>query len=218
MADQFHRETRHGRGGAALKIGAVVLGVLVLLGVVQAVTAGTVGVGALSVTLRESTAPTTTTRAATTDDTAGADDPAGPDGALGPATSEDAPPSAEGKSVTGSWKQARGLLTVEVTEVETRAGRVRVHVTAVNASTSKMDLPIPSITAVDDAGREYRASLATSRWPATIAKNSTLTGVVELDRAPAAGGGAFALTFGGIVGQLAPTGGELTVTGIPFPA
>lgn len=212
MADQFHRETRHGRGGAALKIGAVVLGVLVLLGVVQAVTAGTVGVGALSVTLRESTAPTTTTRAATADDTAG------PDGALGPATSEDAPPSAEGKSVTGSWKQARGLLTVEVTEVETRAGRVRVHVTAVNASTSKMDLPIPSITAVDDAGREYRASSATSRWPTTIAKNSTLTGIVELDRAPAAGSGAFALTFGGIVGQLAPTGGEITVTGIPFPA
>ncbi|GAA1311565.1 hypothetical protein [Saccharothrix xinjiangensis] len=218
MADQFHHGTHRTKGGATLKIGAVVLGVLVLLGVVQAVTAGTVGVGALSVTLRESATPTTSTRAGTTDDTAGPDGAAGLDGALGPATSADAPPSAAGKSVTGSWKQSRGLLTVEVTEVEDQAGRVRVHVTAVNASTSKMDLPIPSITAVDDAGREYRASLATSKWSATIAKNSTLTGIVDLDRGPAAGSSAFALTFGGIVGQLAPTGGEITVPGIPFPA
>ncbi|MEO6088787.1 MAG: hypothetical protein ABIQ18_37315, partial [Umezawaea sp.] len=38
-----------------LKISLVMLGVLVLLGVIQAVTAGTVGVGALSVNLRDNT-------------------------------------------------------------------------------------------------------------------------------------------------------------------
>lgn len=214
MADQFHRESHRRKSSAALKISAVVLGVLVLLGVVQAVTAGTVGVGALSVTLRETTSTTKpTTRTTTTPD-----DTVGLDGALGSTTTEDAPPSADTEVVTGSWKQTRGLLTIEVTKVENQGGRVKVHVTAVNASTAKMDLPIPSITAVDDAQREYRASQSTSKWPVTIARNATVTGVVELDREPAATSTTFSLTFEGIIGRLAPTGGEVTVTGIPFPA
>ncbi|MFT7841173.1 hypothetical protein Q5530_33995 [Saccharothrix sp. BKS2] len=216
MADQLHRGSHRGsrrrRGGAALRISAVVLGVLVLLGVVQAVTAGTVGVGALSVTLNGTTSTERTTTASPSDDTPALN------GALAPATSETAPPSGPAKSVTGSWKQTRGLLTVEVTEVEDRSGRVRIHVTAINASTSKMDLPISSITAVDDAQREYRASPGAGRWSAAVARNSTLSGIVELDRRPVGAGTTFALTFGGIVGQLAPTGGEITVPGIPFPA
>lgn len=213
MDDETHRK----KSSTALKISLVMLGVLVLLGVIQAVTAGTVGVGAFSVTLRESSsaAPATTTRTSTSDDTIG-----GPDGAVGstPSSEEDAtPPSAEAKVVTGSWKQARGLLTVEVTKVENRGGRLKVFATAINASTAKMDLPVPSISAVDDAQRNYAASLSTSRWPASIAKNSSITGFVELDPKASASGTTFSLTFAGIIGQLAPTGGAVTVTGIPIP-
>jgi flagellar basal body-associated protein FliL len=212
MDDETHRK----KSSAALKISLVVLGVLVLLGVIQAVTSGTVGVGALSVTLRETSSAAPTTQTSTSDDTIG-----GLDGAVGsaPSTSEEqeAPPSAQDKVVAGSWKQARGLLTVEVTKVENRGGRLKVFVTAINASTAKMDLPVPSISAVDDAQRDYAASVSTSRWPASIAKNSSITGFVELDQKVSAAGTTFSLTFSGIIGQLAPTGGAVTVSGIPIP-
>jgi hypothetical protein len=212
MDDEIHRK----KSSAVLKIGMVVLGVLVLLGVIQAVTAGTIGVGALSVTLRETSSTAPTTRTSTTDDTVG-----GVDGAVAPApsaeTEEAAPPTAEDKVATGSWKQARGLLTVEVTKVVNRGGRLQVFVTAINASTAKMDLPVASVSAVDDTQHDYAASLSTSRWPASIAKNSSVNGFVELDRKIAAGGTTFSLTFAGIIGQLAPTGGAVTVTGIPVP-
>lgn len=199
---------RRKKGGSALKISMVVLGVLVLLGVIQAATAGTIGIGALSVTLGSSS--TTTTSPTGTDD--------GPllDGAAA-TTSEDAPTtSAETKAQEGSWKVARGLLTVEVTKVENVGGSVRLFVTAINASTSKMDLPVASISAVDDGGRDYGASLSTSKWPVSIAKNSSITGIVELDQRVTSGA-SLALTFGGIIGQLAPTGGSVTVPEIPIP-
>ncbi|WP_447005835.1 hypothetical protein ACRAKI_04785 [Saccharothrix isguenensis] len=214
--NQTHRK----KSSAVLKVGMVMLGVLVLLGVIQAVTAGTVGVGPLSVTLREtpSTVPTTPSSPSSS-----ADEPVSLDGAVGSAptssspSDDDAPPSAETKTVSGSWKQARGLLTVEVTKVENEGGRLKVFVTAINASTSKMDLPVVSISAVDDAEREYAASLSTSRWPASIGKNSAINGFVVLDRTASAAGTTFSLTFSGIIGQLAPTGGEVTVTGVPIP-
>ncbi|MGM1063997.1 hypothetical protein [Saccharothrix sp. Mg75] len=209
-------ERHHRKSGAALKVGMVVFGVLLVLGVVQAVTAGTVGVGALSVTLREPTAGTvpTSTRTTTSDDTAGLD---GALGSAGPATAETPAADAGSKSATGSWKQARGLLTVEVTKVENRGGVLRVFVTAVNASTAKMDLPVASASAVDDSGREYGASLSTSKWPVTVAKNGSANGYLDLDQKVPAAAGAFSLTFGGIVGQLAPTGGSVTVADIPVP-
>lgn len=212
MDDEIHRK----KSSAVLKIGMVVLGVLVLLGVIQAVTAGTIGVGALSVTLRETSSTTPTTQTSTTDDTIG-----GLDGAVGSApssgTEEEAPPTVEDKVVTGSWKQARGLLTVEVTKVENRAGRLKVFVTAINASTAKMDLPVASVSAVDDTQRNYAASLSTSRWPASIGKNAAINGFVELDQKVSAAGATFSLTFAGIIGQLAPTGGAVTIPGIPIP-
>ncbi|MCE6993214.1 hypothetical protein LZG04_00070 [Saccharothrix sp. S26] len=211
MDDGTHRK----KSSAALKIGLVVLGVLVLLGVIQAVTAGTVGVGALSFTVRETTSATPTST--TSDDAVG-----GLDGAVGtaPSTSaaeEEAPAGADAKVLTGSWKQARGLLTVEVTKVENLGGRLRVFVTAINASTAKMDLPVASVSAVDDTRRDYGASPSTSLWPATIAKNSSINGFLDLDRKAGPDSTAFSLTFSGIIGQLAPTGGEVIVTGIPIP-
>ncbi|WP_158846810.1 hypothetical protein [Saccharothrix deserti] len=214
MDDEIHRK----KSSAVLKISMVMLGVLVLLGVIQAVTAGTVGVGALSFSLGEtsSTAPTTPTR--TSDETIGGGTL---DGAVGSAPSsssaDDAPPSAENKTVTGAWKQARGLLTVEVTKVESLGGRLKVFVTAINASTAKMDLPVASISAVDDAQRSYGASPSTSRWPVSIARNSSINGFVELDQRVGASSTTFSLTFAGIIGQLAPTGGAVTVSGIPIP-
>lgn len=214
MDDEIHRK----KSSAVLKVSLVMLGVLVLLGVIQAVTAGTVGVGALSVTLRETSPTVPTTRMSTADDTIGLDGAVGaPPSTSAEPSEEDAPPSAESKVLTGSWKQARGLLTVEVTKVENRGGRLKVFVTAINASTAKMDLPVASVSAVDDTQRNYGAALSTSRWPASIAKNSAINGFVELDRGAGAGSTSFSLTFAGIIGQLAPTGGAVTVTGIPIP-
>ncbi|MFI9812233.1 hypothetical protein [Saccharothrix variisporea] len=207
MDDEIHHHHRKKNNRAALKVGLVVLGVLVLLGVIQAATAGTVGIGALSVTL-SSSSPTTTTRTATS-----------LDGVVGETTTtEDTPTTtAETKVATGSWKVARGLLTVEVTRVENAGGRLRLHVTAINASTAKMDLPLASISAVDDTKRNYSASLSTSKWPVTIAKNASTSGYVELDQRAAGQATTLTLTFSGINGQLAPTGGEVAVTGIPVP-
>ena len=208
MDDETHRK----KSSAALKISLVMLGVLVLLGVIQAVTAGTIGVGALSVTLRETSSTVPTSRTTTPDDTVGS-----LDGAVGPSSEEEAPPSVDAKVLTGSWKQARGLLTVEVTKVENLGGRIKVFVTAINASNAKMELPVASVSAVDDAQRDYGASLSTSRWPVSIAKNSSINGFLELDRRAGADSTSFSLTFAGIIGQLAPTGGAVTVTGIPIP-
>ncbi|NUT96955.1 MAG: hypothetical protein HOY78_33520 [Saccharothrix sp.] len=206
MDDEIHHHHRK-KNHAALKVGGVVLGVLVLLGVIQAATAGTVGIGALSVTLSSST-PTTTTRTATS-----------LDGVVGETTTtEDTPTTtAETKVATGSWKVARGLLTVEVTRVENTGGRLRLHVTAINASTAKMDLPLASISAVDDTKRDYSASLSTSKWPVSIAKNSSISGFVELDQRVPTQATTLTVTFSGIIGQLAPTGGEVAVSGITVP-
>jgi hypothetical protein len=208
MDDGNHRR----KNNAVLKISLVMLGVLVLLGVIQAVTAGTVGVGALSVTLRDSTtaAPTSTSSSAD----------GGLDGAVGGTTTtteETTTPSADTKVLTGSWKQVRGLLTVEVTKVETSAGRIRLHLSATNASTAKMDLPIAPITAVDNAGRKYGASLATSKWPVAVNKGSTINGFIDLDQKASANATSVDVTFAGITGQLAPTGGAVTVPGIQLP-
>ncbi|MEV0677801.1 hypothetical protein AB0I60_14900 [Actinosynnema sp. NPDC050436] len=194
-------ETRR-KKNAVPKIGLVVLGVLVLLGAVQALTTGAVGVGSLSVTFRSS-APTTTPPV---------------DGVVTSTTSLQPPPVAvETKVAVGTWKQTRGLLTVEVTRVENAGGRLRLHVTVVNASTAKMDLPTASISAVDDGKRNYSASLATSRWPVTVAKNAATSGYVELDPEVTGSATVLTVTFGGIGGQLAPTGGAVAVADVPVP-
>ena len=199
-----------------LKISLVMLGVLVLLGVIQAVTAGTVGVGALSVNLREDKgrpAPTTSSESPSGQ--------GGLNGALSTTTAESSEtptsPSAETKVVTGSFKQSRGLLTVEVTKVENQGGRVKLYITAVNASTAKMDLPLGPFKAVDDTKREYGASLATSKWPVSVAKGSSITGTVELDQAVGKAATKVDIAFNGIAGSLAPTGGAVAVPGIEIP-
>ena len=130
---------------------------------------------------------------------------------------ETAPHSVDAKVLTGSWKQARGLLTVEVTKVENLGGRLKVFVTAINASTAKMDLPVASVSVVDDTQRDYGASPS----------GQPVAGVdpEELQHQRVRGAGpegrrdstTFSLTFSGIIGQLAPTGGAVTVTGIPIP-
>jgi hypothetical protein len=198
-----------------LKISLVMLGVLVLLGVIQAVTAGTVGVGALSVNLRDTTGQAPS---ATSETPSGQ---GGLNGALNTTTAESSgtstTPSAETKVVTGSFKQARGLLTVEVTKVENQGGRVKLYITAVNASTAKMDLPLGPFKAVDDQKREYGASLATSKWPVSIAKGASITGTIDLDQNIAKTAKTVDIAFNGITGSLAPTGGAVAVAGIEIP-
>ncbi|GAA2670472.1 MULTISPECIES: hypothetical protein [Actinosynnema] len=200
-------QTSHHRkkGGAALKTTFAALGVLVLLGVVQAATAGTVGVGALSVDLRGSATPPTSAAAPDT-----------PEALLPANTPAEPGPNAETKAVEGSWKQSRGLLTAEITKVETVDGRVRLHLTAVNASTAKMDIPLTSITAKDDAGAEYAAT-PTSRWSGTLAKGATTTGQIDLDEPRSPGATALTVTLSDIVGPLAPTGGAIAVQNVPLP-
>ncbi|MCS7484460.1 hypothetical protein ACFFQW_38200 [Umezawaea endophytica] len=199
-----------------LKISLVMLGVLVLLGVIQAVTAGTVGVGALSVNLRDDRA-----QAAPTTSSESPSGQGGLNGALDTttATSSETPtsPSAETKVLEGSFKQSRGLLTVEVTKVENQGGRVKLYITAVNASTAKMDLPLGPFKAVDDTKREYGASLATSKWPVSVAKGSSITGTVELDQPVGKAATKVDIAFNGIAGSLAPTGGAVAVPGIEIP-
>ncbi|HEX6344243.1 hypothetical protein [Umezawaea sp.] len=199
-----------------LKISLVMLGVLVLLGVIQAVTAGTVGVGALSVDLRDTTGQNPPVTSSESPSGQG-----GLNGALGTTTAESsetpASPSAETKVVEGSFKQSRGLLTVEVTRVENQGGRVKLHITAVNASTAKMELPLGPFKAVDDTKREYGASLSTSKWPVTVAKGAGITGTVELDQSVAKAATKIDIAFNGITGSLAPTGGAVAVAGIEIP-
>jgi hypothetical protein len=213
MDDEIHhlRKTN-----TVLKISLVMLGVLVLLGVIQAVTAGTVGVGALSVNLRDSTSqtslPTSTTHVAE----------GGLNGAVSPSPTSStsdgaATPSAETKVVTGSFKQSRGLLTIEVTKVENQGGRIRLFITAVNASTAKMDLPLPPFVALDDQKREYGASLATSKWPVSVGKSSSISGTIDLDGKILNDAKTFEISFNSIAGQLAPTGGSVAVPGIEVP-
>ncbi|PRY29138.1 hypothetical protein [Umezawaea tangerina] len=197
-----------------LKISLVMLGVLVLLGVIQAVTAGTVGVGALSVNLRDSTTPSTSTTQPVGQ--------GGLNGAVGSTPSSDTaePPtttSAETKVAEGSFKQSRGLLTIEVTKVENQGGRIKLYITAVNASTAKMDLPLGPFKAVDDQKREYGASLATSKWPTSIAKGASITGTIELDQTVSKVAQTIDIAFNGITGSLAPTGGAVAVPGIAIP-
>jgi hypothetical protein len=213
MDDEIHhlRKTN-----TVLKISLVMLGVLVLLGVIQAVTAGTVGVGALSVNLRDSTSntPVPTSAPVAEGGLNGAVSSSGPS-----STSSEAPttPSGETKVLTGSSKQSRGLLTIEVTKVENQGGRIRLFITAVNASTAKMDLPLAGFVALDDQKHEYAASPATSKWPVSVAKGSSISGTIDLDDKIGNAAKTFEISFNSIAGQLAPTGGSVAVPGIEVP-
>jgi hypothetical protein len=199
-----------------LKISLVMLGVLVLLGVIQAVTAGTVGVGALSVNLRDT--PAQNPPATSSEPPSGQ---GGLNGALGTtaavASETSSAPSVDAKVLTGSFKQSRGLLTVEVTRVENQGGRIKLHITAVNASTAKMDLPLAPFKAVDDQKREYGASSTASKWPVNIAKGARITGTIELDQPVGKAAKTIDIAFNGITGSLAPTGGAVAVAGIEIP-
>ena len=133
-----------------------------------------------------------------------------PDGAL-----ETTEPSAEVKVATGSFKQQRGMLTVEVTRVEAANGRVKLFVTATNASQARMTLPVDGIAVLDDLKRTYAAS--SSKWESQVTQGSTTSGTVILDEKLGTGVSSLTLTFNSIRGQFAPTGAAITVTGIPVP-
>ncbi|MGW4214860.1 hypothetical protein ACWEIJ_43245 [Lentzea sp. NPDC004789] len=177
-----------------IAIAGVAAGVLALLGVIQFALSGD-----NSAAQPNTTATSTTSNSAQT-----------PDGAL-----ETTEPSAEVKVATGSFKQQRGMLTVEVTRVEAANGRVKLFVTATNASQARMTLPVDGIAVLDDLKRTYAAS--SSKWDGLVTQGTTTSGIVILDQKLGAGVNSLTLTFNSISGQFAPTGAAITVTGIPVP-
>lgn len=189
---QHRRVTR--RGKTVIAIAGVAVGVLASLGVIQFALRGD-----NSAAQPNNTSTTTTSNAAQT-----------PDGAL-----ETTEPSAEVKVATGSFKQQRGMLTVEVTRVESAGGRLKLFVTATNASQARMTLPIDGIAVLDDLKRTYAAS--SSKWDGLVTQGGKTSGTVVLDEKLGAGVNSVTLTFGSISGQFAPTGAAITVTGIPVP-
>lgn len=189
---QHRRVTR--RGKTLIAIAGVAAGVLALLGVIQFALSGD------NPAAQPKTPGTTTTSNGVET----------PDGAL-----ETTEPSAEVKVTTGSFKQQRGMLTVEVTRVESANGRVKLFVTATNASQGRMVLPVDGIAVLDDLKRTYAAS--SSKWEGLVTQGTTTSGTVILDEKVAAGVNSLTLTFSSISGQFAPTGASVSVSGIPLP-
>ncbi len=189
---QHRRVTR--RGKTVIAIGAVAAVVLASLGVIQFALSGENPAAQPTVT-----ATTTTSNGFET-----------PDAAL-----EATEPSAEAKVAIGSFKQQRGMLTVEVTRVEVANGRVKLSVTATNASQARMTLPVDGIAVLDDLKRTYAASR--SKWDGLVTRGSSISGTVVLDEKIGAGVNSLTLTFSSISGQFAPTGASVSVPGIPLP-
>ena len=189
---QHRRVTR--RGKTVIAIAGVAAGVLTLLGVIQFALSGDNSAAQPNVT-----ATTTTSNGFET-----------PDAAL-----ETTEPSGEVKVVTGSFKQQRGMLTLEVTRVEATNGRLKLFVTATNASQARMTLPVDGIAVLDDLKRTYAASR--SKWDAQVTQGSKLSGIVVLDEKIGEGVNSLTLTFSSVSGQFAPTGASISVAGIPLP-
>lgn len=190
-----HRKVITRRGKTVIAIAGVAVGVLALLGVIEFALSGS-----------DSSARPNATTSTTTQQEVGP-----PDAAL-----ETTEPSAEVKVATGSFKQQRGMLTVEVTRVEaTTTGRVKLFVTATNASQARMTLPVAGIAVLDDLQRTYAA--ASSKWEPLVTQGSSTSGTVVLDEKVSPDVNSLTLTFGSISGQFAPTGAAITVTGIPLP-
>lgn len=189
---QHRRVTRGAK--TAITIAGVAAGVLALLGVIQFALSGS-----------NSTAQPNTTTTTTTSN--GVETP---DGAL-----ETTEPSADVKVQTGSFKQQRGMLTIEVTRVEAANGRVKLFVTATNASQARMTLPRDGIAVLDDLKRTYTAS--SSKWEGLVTQGTTTQGTVILDEKLGTGVNSLTLTFSSISGQFAPTGAAIAVPGIPIP-
>src|SRR5918998_1570639 len=97
--------------------------------------------------------------------------------------------------------QQRGMLTVEVTRVEAANGRVKLFVTATNASQARMTLPVDGIAVLDDLNRTYAAS--SSKWDSLVTQGTKTSGIVILDEKLGAGVNSLTLTFNSIRGQFA---------------
>lgn len=189
-----HRVTHRGR--TAITIAAVILGVLALLGVIQFALSGN--------NTAAQPNPTTTTTSSSRGSA---------EGALGlDKTTEQ---SSEAKVANGTFRQQRGMLTVEVTRVENVGGRITLTVSATNASTARMTLPVTGIAVLDNSNRTYAASR--SKWEGLLTQGGRTAGEVVLDEKVSADVTSLTLTFSSISGQFAPTGAAISVTGIPVP-
>ncbi|HEV7908932.1 MAG TPA: hypothetical protein VGP03_12350 [Pseudonocardiaceae bacterium] len=199
-------EGRRGNG-AVLTVILVVVGVLVLMGIVQGFTSGRVGVGALSIQFGQSESTNTPTLATA--------DPSAPQaGAAAPEQLVSGVDSAP-RTLSGSWKLQRGMITIEITRVDFSGGLVRMTTSVTNASPGRMDLPLASIIAIDSAQRTHGAA-AQSNWPGSVAAGATFSGIIELVDKVDSSAGPLTVAFTQITGQFAPPKGA-TIPDVPLP-
>jgi hypothetical protein len=120
------------------------------------------------------------------------------------------------KRVTGSWKQQKSTLTVEVTQVENQDGFLRLHLKVTNGSADKMSLKIfgDSFIAVDNEGQTHGAGF--SSWPDFVPANGLVTGTINLVDKVSDSATTLNISFSIILGEFAPEGG-ITVRGVPVP-
>jgi hypothetical protein len=119
------------------------------------------------------------------------------------------------KSVTGSWKQRQGELTVEVTQVDNQDGFLRLHAKVTNGSAAMISFHLfgGSFTAVDNTGQAHEPWF--SAWPESVSANELVTGTIDLFDKVADSATKLNISFSMISGSFAPD--EITVRGIPIP-
>jgi hypothetical protein len=120
------------------------------------------------------------------------------------------------KSVTGSWRQRQGALTVEVTQVENQDGFIRLHLKVTNDSADKMSLKIfgGSFSALDNVEQTHGAGF--SDWPDFVPANGLVTGTIDLIDKVSDSATRLDISFAIILGEFAPDSG-ITVRGIAVP-
>jgi hypothetical protein len=84
------------------------------------------------------------------------------------------------KSITGSWRQRQGGLTVEVTQVDNQDGFVRLHVKVINDDAESLTLPLygGQFSAVDNVNKTHDAGF--SEWHETVPAHALTTNTVDL--------------------------------------
>lgn len=119
--------------------------------------------------------------------------------------------------VEGSWTGSRGDVLVEVTQVESQNGHLRILASVTNGTGDAITIPLfGNATAVDESGRSYAAAPFDSDWPQTVASGQTVNGMIEFEGRYQPGGGTLDLNFAILHGFDAPSG-SLTVADIARP-
>ncbi|MGH3391446.1 MAG: hypothetical protein ACRDOO_21465 [Actinomadura sp.] len=120
------------------------------------------------------------------------------------------------KTVTGSWRQAKGRLTVTVARVDNADGTLRLHLKAANNSSETMFLPTGFLVATDNSGRTYKAAPFAGDWAGSVPSEGSISGVIELLQKVSPAAKQLSVSFTVTGGLSAPQGG-ITVHKIKIP-